>query len=110
MRISVNYDNGQVFQHFGRTSAFKFYDVEDGKIVSSQVVAADGQGHGALPLQLKQNNVDVVICGGMGQPMMNALLAQGFEVCANITGDCDEAVQAYLEGTLQYNQQAHRCH
>ncbi len=29
MRILVNYDNGQIFQHFGRTEMFKIYDVED---------------------------------------------------------------------------------
>ena len=38
MRIAVTYDNGAVFQHFGHTEQFKLYDVEDGKIVSSEVV------------------------------------------------------------------------
>ena len=37
MRIAVPYDNGAVFQHFGRTSAFKFYDVENGEIRASAV-------------------------------------------------------------------------
>ena len=35
MRIAVTYDNGDVFQHFGRTSQFKIYDAEDGKVTSS---------------------------------------------------------------------------
>ena len=29
MRIAVTYENGQIFQHFGHTSQFKVYDVED---------------------------------------------------------------------------------
>ena len=32
MRIAVTYDNGQIFQHFGHSSQFKVYDVEDGRI------------------------------------------------------------------------------
>ena len=38
MRISVNYDNGEVFQHFGHTKTFKIYDIEDGKIVNIEML------------------------------------------------------------------------
>ena len=48
MRIAVTYENGEIFQHFGHTAQFKFYDIEDGKIVKEQVVDTNGQGHGAL--------------------------------------------------------------
>ena len=48
MRIAVTYENGQVFQHFGRTPAFKIYDVEEGEIRDSRVVETNGTGHGAL--------------------------------------------------------------
>lgn len=30
-RVAVTYEDGNVFQHFGRTQSFKLYDVEDGK-------------------------------------------------------------------------------
>ena len=34
MRVAVTYDiaSGEIFQHFGRTEYFKFYDIEDGKM------------------------------------------------------------------------------
>ena len=48
MKIAVTYENGQVFQHFGHTEQFKLYEVEDGRVVSSQVVDTNGSGHGAL--------------------------------------------------------------
>ena len=38
MRIAVTYENGQIFQHFGHTETFKIYDVEEGKVVHSEVV------------------------------------------------------------------------
>ena len=45
MRIAVTYENGEIFQHFGRTEQFKVYDIEDGNIVSSEVSGTDGRGH-----------------------------------------------------------------
>ena len=29
MKIAVTYDNGNIFQHFGRTEFFKVYEIED---------------------------------------------------------------------------------
>ena len=37
MKIAVTYENGQVFQHFGHCENFKLYEVEDGKVVSSEL-------------------------------------------------------------------------
>ena len=48
MKIAVTYDNGNVFQHFGKTENFKVYEVEDNKVVSSEVIGSNGTGHGAL--------------------------------------------------------------
>ena len=28
MKIAVTYDNGEIFQHFGKTESFKVYEVE----------------------------------------------------------------------------------
>ena len=47
MRIAVTYDNGKIFQHFGRTEQFKVYEVGDNKVVSSEVIGSNGVGHGA---------------------------------------------------------------
>ena len=48
MKIAATYDNGSIFQHFGKTEFFKVYEVEDNKIVSSEVIGSNGTGHGAL--------------------------------------------------------------
>ena len=82
MRIAVTYDNGNVFQHFGRTENFKIYNVEDGKVVSSEVMNSNGVGHEALAWLLKDSNIDVLICGGIGQGAQDALTEAGIEVCA----------------------------
>ena len=66
MKIAVTYDNGNIFQHFGRTENFKVYDVEDGKVVSSQIIGSNGIGHGALAGLLAEGGVQGLIGGGLG--------------------------------------------
>ena len=100
MKIAVTYDNGNVFQHFGRTENFKVYDVEDGKVVSAEVMGSDGVGHEALAWVLKDSGIDALICGGMGQGAQDALAEAGIEVCAGASGDADAAVEAFLKGEL----------
>ena len=46
MKIAIPYENGMVFQHFGHTAEFKFYEVENGQVTASEVVSTNGQGHG----------------------------------------------------------------
>ena len=35
MKIAATYDNGNIFQHFGKKETFKVYEVEDNRVVSS---------------------------------------------------------------------------
>ncbi len=100
MKIAVTYDNGQVFQHFGHTEEFKVYEVEDGKVVSSEIIGSNGTGHGALANLLSAEDIDVLICGGIGGGAQQALTDNGIELCAGAEGDTDAAVEAYLKGEL----------
>lgn len=100
MRIAVTYENGDVFQHFGHTEKFKVYEVEDGRILRSEIVGSNGSGHGALAGLLGDHAIDVLICGGIGGGAQAALEERGIELCAGASGSADEAVEAYLRGEL----------
>ena len=100
MKIAVTYDNGNIFQHFGRTESFKIYEVEDNKVISSEVIGSNGVGHGALAGLLSGQSVDVLICGGIGGGAQAALQEAGVELCAGAEGDADQAVEAYMKGEL----------
>lgn len=100
MKIAVTFDKGEIFQHFGRTELFKVYDVEDNKVVSSEVIGSNGTGHGALAGLLAEKGIDVLICGGIGGGAQAALAEAGVMLCAGAQGSADEAVEAYLKGEL----------
>ena len=108
MKIAVTYENGQIFQHFGHTKTFKVYEVEEGKILSSQVVDTNGSGHGALAGVLSMLHADVLICGGIGGGAQMALAAANIKLYGGVSGDADAAVAAFLAGELDYDPNA-RC-
>ena len=86
MKIAVTYDNGNIFQHFGKTENFKVYEVEDNQVVSSEVIGSNGTGHGALAGLLSEQGVDVLICGGIGGGAQAALAEAGVELCSGAEG------------------------
>ncbi len=100
MRIAVTYDNGNVFQHFGRTENYKVYEIENGTVVSSEVKSTNGVGHEAIADLLAEDRIDALICGGMGQGAKDALAACGIEVYSGAEGDADDAVAKFLRGEL----------
>jgi len=112
MRIAVPYENenGTVFQHFGHSQAFKFYDIKEDAVEKSEVVSTQGSGHGALAGFLKENEVDALICGGIGAGAIEALRDAGIRVYAGVKGAADEAVAQHLAGTLDYTTEANCSH
>ena len=110
MRVAVTYENGNVFQHFGHTGQFKFYDIEEKRVVNEQIMDTMGNGHGALAGLLTENGVDVLICGGIGGGAQSALADAGIRLYGGVTGNADEAVAAWLAGTLDYNPDVHCSH
>ena len=108
MKIAITYENGDIFQHFGHTAAFKLYTIEGGKIVDSQVIGTGASGHGALAGILAQEGIQALICGGIGGGARMALAQAGIAVYGGVSGDADEAAQAFADGVLLFDPNA-RC-
>ncbi len=105
-RIAIPYEDGQIFQHFGKSAQFKIYTVTDGSVAASDVVSTDGTGHEALGLWLIMQGVSLVICGGIGPGAQGALRAAGIRAVPGIEGAADEALQKFLAGELQEKETA----
>ena len=99
-----------VFGHFGKTQKFKVYDIEDGKVVNSQILDTNGEGCGALAGILNINDVDALICGGIGGGAVNAIQEAGIKLYAGASGNTDAVVEALIAGTLDANGEANCDH
>ncbi len=116
MKIAVTYENEMVFQHFGHANSFKVYKIADQKVMSSEVINTNSSGHDAMAALMKENSVNVLICGGIGDGAVNALSEYGIEVFSGVSGKADEAVEAYLNGQLEsqgvncnHHEEGHSC-
>ena len=107
MNIAVAYENGNIFQHFGRTEQFKIYEIKDGKIAHSEIIGTMGNSHGALAGFLSSHKVDTLICGGIGGGAQQKLSEAGIRLFGGVSGSADEAVTNLLAGKLSYDPDVH---
>ncbi|MBP5402197.1 MAG: NifB/NifX family molybdenum-iron cluster-binding protein [Treponema sp.] len=105
MKVAVTYEKetGNIFQHFGKTEFFKIYEIENGKVVSSEIIDNGGNGHHALPPFLKSLGVETIILGNRGQGAVDAINASGLKEIPGITGSADEAIELFVKGGLKGN-------
>ena len=103
MKIAVTYENGEIFQHFGHTEQFKIYEVFEGNVISSYVMDTGASGHGALAGLLSNEDIDVLICGGIGAGAQAVLAALEIRLFGGVSGNADAAVEALLRGHLAFN-------
>jgi predicted Fe-Mo cluster-binding NifX family protein len=103
MRIAVtyDYDSKQVFQHFGQTQHFLLVDVLDNGELASMVVDNGGFSHGELVDYLSHLEVNVVICGGLGNRAIELMTNANMKVIPGISGDALTAVKKYQSGELK---------
>lgn len=108
MKVAVTYDvnSGNVFQHFGKTQNFKIYEIEGGKILSSEVIDNGGFGHHDLATYLKSLCVETLILGNRGQGAIDAIKNAGLTEVPGVTGNADKAALSFANGTLKGNPEA----
>lgn len=102
MVIAVPYVDGRVNAHFGRTQAFLVAEAEGGVVKQSTVYEVAGleHDHSGLAGFLTSRGVDVILAGGMGPPMQQALSRAGFDLYCGVSGPAVEAVEAFLQGGI----------
>lgn len=103
MKIAVTYDKGNVFMHFGKTENFKVYEINDNKITNTYILNNKGITHCALIDLLKKDNIDILICGNLGYGAVTKLKDNNIKLYAGVSGSSDGAVDSYLAGTLNYD-------
>lgn len=109
MKIAVAYEDGKIFQHFGKTEEFKFYEVEEGKVALTTIVPTNESAHSELIAFLEEHGIDTLICGGIGSAAQEALTEAGIKFYGGVSGQADAAVEALLAGHLAFDPKA-RCH
>ena len=104
MRIAIPVVQDKLSQHFGHCDRFAFFDIDDNhkKIIKRNDTIPPAHAPGVLPQWLHENNVNIVIAGGMGQRAQQLFAQNDIKVVIGATnGSPEELVSAFLGGTLE---------
>jgi predicted Fe-Mo cluster-binding NifX family protein len=101
MRYAIPTEDGRLTAHFGHAGVFTLIDVENGQVCRTQAVNPPPHEPGVLPRWLKEQGVNVIIAGGMGQRAQSLFAESGIQVVVGAPSEpADELVRKHLAGTL----------
>ncbi len=104
MRIAIPVAQERLSQHFGHCDQFAIFDIDDNlkKIIDRNDITAPAHAPGVLPQWLRENNVNIVIAGGMGQRAQQLFAQNDIKVVVGATSSSpEEIVSTYLGDTLE---------
>lgn len=103
MRVAVATDstNDTVFQHFGHTEIFTIYDITNGFVTSKRAISTNGEGHETLGGILKDNGIQILICGGIGGAAKKVLADAGIGLVSGVSGNIDDVLAGVLSGAIK---------
>jgi len=104
MRIAIPLAQGKLSLHFGHCDQFAIFDIDDNikKVINRKDAAPPAHAPGVLPKWLHENNVSIIIAGGMGQRAQQLFTQNNIKVVIGASGQSpEELVSAYLENTLE---------
>jgi predicted DNA-binding protein (UPF0251 family)/predicted Fe-Mo cluster-binding NifX family protein len=106
MKIAVPYLQGDVNAHFGSTQSFLVAEAADGELGRTTIFEIQGMqhSHSGIAGFLKEQGIEVILAGGMGAPMQQALKQVGFSVYCGVSGPALEAVEAFLRGEIEHSE------
>lgn len=101
MKIAIASDNNAVSAHFGHCEGFTMYTIENMAVTKKEFVPNPGHKPGFLPVFLKEQNIDVIVAGGMGEAAKDLFVERGIEVVVGVEGQTDLVAQQYAIGELE---------
>lgn len=108
MRIAVSAANNNgldsnVAQHFGRCPFYILIDMDGVELKTVQGIANphyESHQPGMVPSFINEQKVNTMISGGMGGRAIEFFEQFGIETATGATGAVQDALNAYLNGTL----------
>jgi len=104
MRIAIPLAQGKLSLHFGHCDQFAIFDIDDSlkKVINRKDATPPGHEPGVLPRWLHEENVSVIIAGGMGQRAQQLFAQNDIKVVTGASGQTpEELVSAFLKDTLE---------
>lgn len=100
-KIAIATDSGMVAQHFGRCPNYTIFDLDGEKISNKLEISNPGHRTGYIPKYLHEQNVNVIISGGMGRRAIDLFDQYNIEPIVGVIGTIDNCIKEIVSGTLK---------
>ena len=97
MKIAVPCEEDNINEHYGKCTSFKVFVIKNGELDKKYGLSAMNAEHETVSQLLKDESVDTVLCGGIGQGAMESLFKHNIVVIPGLKGNVDVAVGSYLD-------------
>ena len=103
MKIAIPTARGKLCMHFGHCEIFAILTVDENNktVLVREDLTPPPHEPGVLPAWLGEQNVNIIIAGGMGQRAQQLFTAQNIAVVVGAPSESPEKlIESYLAGTL----------
>ncbi len=100
MKLAIPIYNDSVSNVFDFAARLLLVDIESGKEANRSEVALESQLLPQRASQLKDLEVDVLVCGAISRVFENMVTTSGIQVLPYVTGSINDVLQAYLTSQL----------
>lgn len=103
MKIAVSHEHksDKISPQFEETKHFKLYDIENNKVICSEVIGTMGYREKEELVQLLlMFETDALICGELSEESHMILSDEAISVFSGCLGKSDDAVELMLSGVL----------
>jgi len=104
MKIAIPVNGGRLSAHFGHCEEFAITEVDEQtrQVVNTTNLQPPAHQPGVLPAWLHEQDVNVIIAGGMGQRAQQLFVQNNIKVLVGAPAQTPEdLIKAYLDGTMQ---------
>ncbi len=100
MKVAIPIWGNRMSPVFDTSSRLRVVDIADNRVRERTETELQSQDLSGRCIRIRDLGVDILICGAITGHLARLLRAAGIEVIPGISGDPEEVLNAYLEGTL----------
>lgn len=86
--------------HFGKAPYYTIYDTDTGNVEILENTSSMVGGKGIPPELLKNAGVNIVLCSGVGQKIVEILGKNGIEIFVGADATIQDAIDSWKKGEL----------
>lgn len=105
MKVCVPKSEKKMSRHFGKAPEFAFYTIDNGQIVSTEIVQNPGREKGQVPQLMIDHQITHIVTVGIGDRAVSLLTGNHITIYPDAVGMVDTIMERFLNGELK----PHKC-